>query len=68
MDAWDDLRIDKQALTISELHQPSDDPLYWRRQSPQDRIKHTERLRQMNYGYDQDTERLQRVFTVIKKS
>ena len=41
---------------------------YWRSKSPEERIEAIELMRQINYGYDPSTERLQRVLTVIERS
>ena len=60
------VRLDKTVFSISSLHEESDEKTYWLAQSPQARLQATELLRQLNYGYDPATARLQRVLEVVE--
>ncbi len=64
---FDDLRLDKTTLTVASLHDEPDDAAFWLSKSPTERFQMTEYLRQMNYGYDPATARLQRVFEVTQR-
>jgi hypothetical protein len=44
----------------------SDRAGYWRRKSPAERLAAIEELRELNYGYDSTTARLQRVFEITE--
>ena len=41
---------------------------YWKSVSPSERIEAIELMRQINFGYDPSTERLQRFFTITQRS
>ncbi|MGI4792418.1 MAG: hypothetical protein ACRYFS_26625 [Janthinobacterium lividum] len=57
-------KMDKTVLTVASLHDPSDGNEYWRRQTPEARLEALELMRQVIYGYDPSTERLQRLLTI----
>lgn len=58
------LKIDKKVYSIIQLHENDNnsDVEYWLTRTPQERIQAVEYLRQLMYGYDPATERLQRFF------
>lgn len=58
--------MDKTALTIASLHDPSDEKDYWHRQTPEARLAALELMRQVMYGYDPSTERLQRLLSITQ--
>lgn len=60
-------RIDRTRLEVVDLHEPSDSLAYWLSQPAEKRWKAAEYLRQMAYGYDPATTRLQRVLEVIER-
>ena len=60
-------RIDKRTLRIVTLHSDSEDS-DWLNKSSAERLNGLEVLRQMWSKYDPDTERLQRVYTIIERS
>ncbi len=59
------LKIDKMAFSVSSLHE-SDEKSYWLAQQPNERLKALEIMRQIVYGYDPLTTRLQRVLTITQ--
>lgn len=54
--------MDKKSFSTVSLHANDTDVEYWRSRTPEERILAIEFLRQLIYGYDPATERLQRVF------
>lgn len=66
MNAITDVRIDRNAFSIVSLTDESDEKAYWLTKTPQERLEVVEMLRQLNYGYDPATARLQRILTVAE--
>jgi hypothetical protein len=56
-----DARMDKRVAAFGALDD-ADEVQYWRTRSPEERLEAVELLRQINYGEDAATARLQRVF------
>ena len=54
------LTLNRTVFSVVSLDDASDECMYWWAQTPQERLCHIERLRQINYGY-RATERLQRI-------
>ncbi len=62
------LRLDKTAIkTISLQEADAADKAYWAAQTPRFRLEALEYMRQVAYGYDPVTARLERVLTVITR-
>ena len=55
-------KLDKTAYSFARLGDEPDDAAYWRSRTPQERLEAVELLRQINYGKDACSGRLQRVF------
>ena len=66
MNTIDTFKIDKGALSVISLSEESDDKEYWHAKTPQERLEAVELMRQINYGYDPTTTRLQRVLEVAQ--
>ncbi len=66
MNAIETVRMDKTAFSIASLSDEPDDKGYWWSKTPQERLETVELLRQLNYGYDPATARLQRVLTIAE--
>ncbi len=66
--ALDSIRMDKTAFAVSSLDDESDEMPYWLSKSPAERVYCVEIMRQMLYGYDPLTARLQRVFETAELS
>ena len=60
-------RLDRTAFSVSSLSAPSDEKAYWLSRTPEERLEALELMRQVLYGYDPTTTRLQRVLTVIQR-
>jgi len=63
-DQWP--RMDKTALSVVSLDEADDDLEYWLSKTPLERLEALELTRQILYGYDPDTTRLQRVLTIAE--
>jgi hypothetical protein len=59
-----EFRLDKAAFSVGSLDDPDDTVAYWRSRTPQERMAALEMLRQVLYGYDPATARMERVLTV----
>ena len=62
-------KIDKTAFSVVSLEEADDDELtYWLSRTPYERLDALETLRQIFYGYNPITTRLQRVFEVAERA
>ncbi|GJM41029.1 MAG: hypothetical protein DHS20C20_13110 [Ardenticatenaceae bacterium] len=61
-------KIDKTALSITSLEEDTDEIAYWQQKTPQERLAALELMRQIVYGYDPATCRLQRVLTITQRA
>jgi hypothetical protein len=59
-----EFRLDRSALSVGSLDDPDDAVAYWRSRTPEERMAALEFLRQVLYGYDPVTARMERVLTV----
>ena len=66
MNAVDQVRLDRSVLEIGCLDDEDPDKAYWQTKSPQERMEALELIRQIIYGYDPATTRLQRVLEVAE--
>ena len=68
MRAIDTFRVDKEEFSVLSSFEEADaaDKAYWHSKSPQERVEALELMRQINYGYDPTTERLQRVLEIVE--
>jgi hypothetical protein len=58
--------VDRTALSVVSLYDDPGDKAYWLSKTPQERLEAQEYMRQMAYGYDPATARLQRVLRVTQ--
>ncbi len=63
MSLLQDMKMDKSQFSIADL---SDEAAYWQAQTPQARLEALELMRQVMYGYDSSTARLERLFEVAQ--
>jgi hypothetical protein len=68
MDPLHSIKVDKTAFTVASLSDPPDEKQYWLSKTPAERLQAVELMRQIIYGYDPATTRLQRVFEVTQLS
>jgi hypothetical protein len=59
-------KMDKTHFSVVSLSDASDEKEYWLSKKPSERLQAMELLRQINYGYDPFTTRLQRILTVTQ--
>ncbi len=60
-------KIDKTAFSVMSVAEAAEeDRTYWLKKTPEERLEALELMRQIHYGYDPATERLQRVFTIVE--
>ena len=65
MKTIDTVKIDKSVLSVTSLSE-LDEREYWHSKTPYERLEAVELMRQINYGYDPTTTRLQRVLEVAQ--
>jgi hypothetical protein len=61
-------KLDKTALSVASLEDGTDEIAYWQQKTPQERLAALELMRQIVYGYDPATCRLQRVLTITQRA
>ncbi len=61
-------RMDRTAFSVASLSDPSDEKEFWLSKTPAERLQALEFLRQIVYGYDPATTRLQRVLEIAELS
>ena len=66
MNRINNFKIDKSVLSVIALSDESDEKEYWHTKTPQERLAAVELMRQIHYGYDPTTTRLQRVLEVAQ--
>lgn len=62
-----EMKLDKTKISFSNSFDNSDEREYWMSKTPQERLLHVERLRRIAYGYDENSEGLQRVLEFAKR-
>jgi hypothetical protein len=63
----DTFKMDKTAFSVCTFEEAEkQDKAYWLSKTPLERLAALEYMRQMLYGYDPDTERIQRILTVVE--
>lgn len=68
MDKLNFPKLDKTAFSLASLTDPSDEKQYWLSKTPYERLEAIEIMRQIIYGYDPSTTRLQRFFEVTQRT
>jgi hypothetical protein len=58
--------IDRSAFEVVSLKEEGDERAYWWAKTPAERLLALEVMRQIVYGYDPTTTRLQRVFEIAR--
>ncbi len=66
MRPMDTFKVDRKTLSVlSSFEEAAEaDKVYWHSKTPQERMAALELMRQLHYGYDPATERLQRVLEI----
>lgn len=68
MDETDFPRIDKSAFSISNSFDTNEEKQFWLSKTPLERLEALEINRQIVYGYDPSTTRLQRFFEITQRT
>ena len=63
----DTLKIDKTKISVVPLGDNSAERKYWHSKTPYERLIAVEVMRQIAYGYDPSTTRLERVIKIISR-
>jgi hypothetical protein len=66
MEKIDFLKMDKTAFSVSEGFDESDEKKYWLSKTPHERLEAVELMRQIIYGYDPSSTRLQRILEIAE--
>ena len=61
------MRVDRTKVSISDSFDNTEEKEYWFSRTPQERLLHVERLRRIAYGYDENSEGLQRVLKIAER-
>ncbi len=65
----DPFKIDRSAFSVISFdEQLEDEKRYWRDKTPHERLEAVEVTRQILYGYDPATARLQRVLEIARRA
>ena len=65
----DRFKIDRSAFSVISIdEQLEDEKNYWRSKTPHERLQAVETTRQILYGYDPATARLQRVLELARRA
>gem|GEM_PF-252897 len=67
MNIIDSVKVNKEAFVVKSLFEESDEKSYWLSRTPYERLIAVEFMRQIIYGYDPSTTRLQRVFKITQR-
>lgn len=63
------IRLDRNAFSVISLaEQAEDEKRYWRARTPHERLQAVEVTRQVFYGYDPASTRLQRVHEIAERA
>jgi len=61
-------KLNKNSISIASAEEfETHDIQFWRTKSTSERLEAIEMMRQINFGYDPSSERLQRLFTVAQR-
>jgi hypothetical protein len=61
-------KLDRGAFSVRFLYAENDDKAYWAQKMPEERLEALEQMRQILYGYDPASTRIQRILTVVQRS
>jgi hypothetical protein len=68
MDRFDFPKVQRDAFIVASVFDQSDEKSYWLSKAPYERLEAVELMRQIIYGYDPSTTRLQRVLEATQRS
>jgi len=62
----EEYQLNRSVLSITNLTDINDEKIYWLQTTPKERLLALEMMRQINYGYDANTTRFQRIFEIVE--
>jgi hypothetical protein len=62
----EEYQLNRSVLSITNLTEMNDEKIYWLQTTPKERLLALEMMRQLNYGHDAITTRLQRIFEIVE--
>jgi len=66
MDLVEKSVVDRSVVVVSDLHADAGERAYWLGKTPAERLRALELMRQVIYGYDPSSARLQRVLSILE--
>jgi len=60
------IKVNRKAFSVAELTDKTDEKAYWLSCTPQERLRHVETLRRINYG-NRASARLQRILEITQR-
>ena len=60
-----ELRVDRTAFSVVSLHDEDGDLQYWLSRTPEERLEALEIMRQIVFGYDSETARIEKVIEIL---
>jgi hypothetical protein len=57
-------KLDRGSFSVRSLYAESDEKAYWAQKTPEERLEALEQMRQILYGYDPATTRIEKILTV----
>ena len=60
-----ELRVDRTAFSVVSLHDEDSDLQYWLSRTPEERLEALEIMRQIVFGYDSETARIEKVIEIL---
>ncbi len=66
MQVAENIKIDRHTINITAIDE-SDEKEYWLAQNAEKRLEYLEMMRQIAYGYDENSARLQRVLEIVER-
>jgi len=67
MDVLGSAKVDRRAFEVTSLFEQTDEKRFWLTRTPAERLQAVELMRQVLYGYDPSTVRLQRVLEIAQR-
>ena len=59
-------RLDRSVVTVGDAFSESDEKAFWLSKTPQERLEAVQYLREIAYGHDAATGRLQRILEIAE--
>jgi hypothetical protein len=67
MDVLGSAKVNRRVFEVTSLFEQTDEKRFWLTRTPAERLQAVELMRQVLYGYDLSTVRLQRVLEIAQR-